>query len=153
MDGDGWRPVMAGGFQRISHRVRRSRSWPRARTVVKYDRLTWFSGDEICRGLRGKPIWLRGDQRPSHLQARRASAGQAWGSLLERKGRRKGRVQLRAPATEFPWGERNGGGGWGGLSVSRGTAVHRKRPAASAAVASVAQCCWSRRPRICVWSS
>jgi len=57
---------MTRGFQRISHLARQSRSSLGAQTVGKCGRLSLSCEDEICRGLRGKLIWLRGDQKPCY---------------------------------------------------------------------------------------
>jgi len=48
-----------------------------------------------CAEIRDLPIYRHVGPVPDN----------AWGSLLERKGRRKARVQLRAPATEPPWSD------------------------------------------------
>lgn len=63
---------MTSGFQRIRHGVGWREICPRAQTVGKCSRLSWFGGDEIYRSLGGKLIWLRGDQGPCYLWSRRA---------------------------------------------------------------------------------
>jgi len=83
---------MAGGFQRISHRVERSGGRLRAQTIGECGRLGWPSEDEIYRGLGGKQILLDGDQRPSCLWARWAkrSPDNAWGlSSKEKEGEKR----------------------------------------------------------------